>query len=380
MIAVRKTLSGRARLLIGAALVLLIGLGSSCSNLRYYGQSAWGQAGMMTQRRSIEKLVAAASTTPELRRQLKLVLEVRRFATSVLALPENGSYRSYVDLDRPFAVWNVVATPEFSLEPRQWCFPVAGCVSYRGYFSETRALRYAKRLEDRGDDVSVGGVSAYSTLGWFKDPVLSTFVDWSDVRLAGLLFHELTHQRVYVKGDTLFNESLATAVELYGIERWLDATRPSAGHETVAERSLELFQEKERRVREQDFLDLVLDYRSRLAEVYGQSSPVAEKRGLKANLFAGLRADYYDLRDGLWNGYRGYDSWFDRDLNNAHLAAVVAYHDLVPGFEALLDRFEDDLEAFFAEVERLASIPREERRAALAAAVGGSEELAEECL
>lgn len=344
---------GLAAAALGSLLAVL-----SCSNLGYYGQALWGQTRILAGRQSIARLVADPATPAALREKLKAVVRIREFAIQELALPDNGSYRGYVELGpeedgsrRRYVVWNVVAAPELSTNPHTWCFPVAGCVSYRGYFSRARALRFADRLEERGYDVAVSGAAAYSTLGWFRDPVPSTVIGYPDVDLAGLVFHELAHQVVYVKDDTRFNESFATTVEIEGVRRWLAAGGEDP--ETMADYLL-------RMRREEEFAELVLRYRERLREVYGGEEPAEHKRRAKKELFEELREAYGELR-ASWDGYPGYDPWFERELNNAHLVSVDAYHDLVPEFERLLEREQGDLESFYGEVRELAKLDPEER-------------------
>ncbi len=359
----RKTSRGRiARLLLVVVGLCLVCLGLSCTSLGYYGQSIWGQISLLAKRRAIEAVIADPGTPPQLVEKLRSILAIREFASTELGLPD-GSYRTYVHLERPHVVWNVVAAPDLSVLPLQWCFPVAGCVSYRGYFAQSRADRFARRMSDRGNDVSVAGVSAYSTLGWFKDPVLSTFIDYPETRLAGLLFHELTHQVAYAKGDTEFNESLATTVEILGVARWLASGRGVTADAEEIDRVLA--HEAARRSRQAEFIELVTGSRDRLEALYQSDQSPGEKRLRKVEIFAELEADYRAIRDGAWNGYRGYDDWFDRDLNNAHLASIGAYYDLVPAFEALLDEVDGDLSAFFVEVQRLASSSYGDRRAEL---------------
>jgi predicted aminopeptidase len=327
----------------------------------YLARTLAGGLEILAARRPISRVLADPGTDPALAAKLRRVLEMRAFASDALALPDNASYRSWVELDRPYAVWNVTAAPELALEPVTWCFPVVGCVSYRGYFSQARAERYAAKLRRRGDDVAVGGVAAYSTLGWFRDPVLSTFLDLPPPELAGLIFHELAHQRLYIAGDVPFNESFATAVELAGVRRWLAARGEGS----------ELAGWRERRRREEDFHRLLRRTRERLAQVYAASESDGWKRRRKAEVFARLRSEYRELRDGEWRGYAGYDPWFAQDLGNAHLAALEAYDRWVPALEALLGRLGGDLPRFYAEVERLGELPQEEREAALAAAGEG---------
>jgi predicted aminopeptidase len=339
-----------------AALALLTG---GCAAVGYYAQAIRGGAAVLLARRPIERLVEDPTTAPALVEQLRLVREVREFAFAELAMRRTGGFRHYADLERPYAVWNVVAAPELSIEPRLWCFPVAGCVAYRGYFRRPAAERFAARLERDGLDVAVEGAIAYSTLGWFDDPVLNTFVGRPGAQLVGLLVHELAHQVVYLPGDTVFNESFATAVEAEGVRRWLVADGRVA--EVEAYRSLQQ--------REQAFVDLVLEHRQRLAVLYASGAPAEEQRRQKAEIFADLRQGYSALR-ASWGDWEGYDRWFDQALNNAHLASIGAYHGLVPAFERLLEAKGGDLALFYRAVGELARLPAAERTARLAATEG----------
>lgn len=346
----------KTRWLLGAGLLATtVGILAGCSTARFYSQSIRGGLEVLLKRHSIDKLLADPKTPQALQERLRVVRDLRAFATDALALPDNGSYRHYTDLERPYAVWNVVAAPEFSVDPITWCFPLAGCVSYRGYFSQQGAERFAAHLREDGYDTSVGGVTTYSTLGWFKDPVLNTFIHLPDEHLAGVLFHELAHQRLYLPGDTPFNESFATVVELEGVRRWLASRSDPESEAKLA--AYRLGQERAAR-----FAALVLGYRERLDAAYESDHDAAWKRARKAELFAQLKADYGRVRDEEWDGYTGYDGWFARDLNNAHLASVGAYHALVPAFEALLDEAGGDLEAFYRSVEVVTQLPGEERR------------------
>lgn len=340
----------RRRLLLLSTLLVLAG----CTHLGYYARSATGGLELLAQRRPIKAVVADPRTSPDLAATLRRVQEIRRFASRELALPDDKSYTTYVDLDRDAVVWTVVAAPELSVSPIEWCFLVVGCVSYRGYFSQARAERFADKLSDQSLDVVVDGRAAYSTLGRFADPVLSTFVDLPEPRLAGLLFHELAHRVVFVPGDTDFNESFATAVELEGIERWL--SRP--GQEAAA---LGPPEDVVRRYREgirweQRIGDLYRTARDRLAETYAADRPDAWKRERKTEVFTELRARL--LEEGA--AERSFEP-----LNNARLASVGAYTRWVGAFEALLESQRSDLVAFYAEVERLARLPETARRAAL---------------
>lgn len=336
-----------AILLIGAAAPLLGG----CSVLGYYQQGFAGQLDLMRRSQAIESLLAEDSTDPELRRRLQLVLDIRRFAINKLQLPDNGSYLQYADLERPYVVWNVFAAPEFSLEPVKSCFPVVGCLSYRGYFKEDDAREAAAELAAQGNDVYVGGVAAYSTLGWFADPVLNSMLRWNDVRLARLIFHELAHQKLYAEDDSDFNEAFATAVGEIGVERWLS--------EQGREEDIRAWQPY--RSRQQDFLELVGKTAERLRKLYAIQADVDAMRAAKAEVLADMRLEYRQLRDGRWAGYDGYDHWF-QTVNNARIAAVSTYHSLVPRFVERYQQSGGDIRAFYADVAQAATLPAMARR------------------
>lgn len=338
------------RLALGLATAACLALAASCGSVGYYAQAVRGGLEIVCKRRPIARLLADPGLEPELREKLRTVQTMRQFAAEALSLPDNGSYRSYADLGRPYTSWTVVVAPELSLQPREWCFPVAGCVTYRGYFSRQGAERFAAEWRERGYDVDVGGVAAFSTLGWLDDPVLNTFVALPEADLAGLLFHELAHQVVYVQDDTAFNESFATAVERAGVERWL----ASRGREAEIEAY------RAGRCREEEVGRLVAGVRERLATVYSAAETDDWKRRRKAELLAELRAEHHRLAAG-WGGPPA-AGWFEAGLNNARLASFSAYHELVPGFEALLDAEAGDLARFFARVRRLAGLSPERRR------------------
>ncbi len=333
------------------AVVLLSSLLGGCANLGYYLQAVGGQLEIWQREAPIERLLADPAIDEKLRGQLQLVLRIRDYASRELGLPDNRSYRSYADLARPFVVWNVFAAPEFSLEPKQWCFAFAGCVGYRGYFSEADARAEASRLAAAGYDVHVGGVPAYSTIGWFADPVLNTFIHYPEPELARLLIHELAHQVVYVKDDTVFNESFATVVEQAGVERWL------AAHGSEGDR--ERFRQVQRF--RGDFRVLVANVRVDLAKIYAAGTSDAEKRRQKAGALATLRRAY-EVQRGNWGGFTGFDRWFAQPLGNAHLASVAIYTQQVPAFEVLLKQNAGDLPRFYAAVRELAALPAAERR------------------
>lgn len=350
----------RLLLLVSAALL------NGCASLGYYAQAVGGQLDILARTRPISELLddaptdpgetlhAPAPLDPATKARLARVLEIRAFATQVLGLPDNGSYRAYADLGRPVVAWNVIATPEFSLEPREWCFPFAGCVPYRGYFARANAARQADDLRSQGLDVRVAPVTAYSTLGWFRDPVLKSQLRHDDRALAAVMFHELAHQALYVPGDAAFNESFATAVEIEGMRRWLAARNDPA--------ALAAWQRE--RAAQVAFVARVLDTRAQLASLYASAASDADKRAAKARIFAELRAGYAQHHD--WDETASYATWFAQDLNNAHLAGIGIYHQHLPAFEALLREAGGDLAGFYRAAGELGRLPRAERDARLA--------------
>jgi predicted aminopeptidase len=353
----------RRRHLAPAALVL-VGLLAACGTVRYVTQVAVGGATILCRRQPIEKVLRRADLPGERRRQLEAVLEMRAFAVAELGLPDNKSYRSYVELDRDVVTWNVVAAPELSVDPITWCFPIAGCVSYRGYFDEGRARAFASRLERRGHDVAITGAIAYSTLGWFADPVLDTFFRYPDWQLAGLIFHELSHQVVYLPGDTTFNESFATAVEELGVARWLE-DRASRGEAAAADAA---------RREERRFLEVLLGARTCLDQVFRGAGTDAEKRERKSEVLEDLRARLALLRASGELSER-FDPWLERPLDNADLAAVADYEVMVPAFRRLFEE-SGSFPRFYRAVEELSELEpaaREERFAALAPSRGAIE-------
>jgi len=322
----------------------------------YWLQSAGGQLDLMSRRVPIARVIAAPATQPAVRKQLEQVTAIRDFAISDLGLPDNGSYRSYADLGRSYVVWNVFAAPEFSVDAKQWCYPIVGCVVYRGYFAERNARAYATRLRARGLDVALGGVAAYSTLGHFNDPILNTMLGWNDVELASIIFHELTHQLVYVKNDSSFNEALATFVEEEGVRRWLLKT---GREKDLADYTLQ-------QSRAQQVLELLGRTREQLRSVYASRLAPAQMREHKHAAFAALRSAYADLRAG-WGGRAPYQGWFDEDLNNANLVSVSTYRRCVPGYARLLAGAGGNLQAFFRQVRELAKLESVRRDAAVCA-------------
>ncbi|WP_455203434.1 aminopeptidase [Kaarinaea lacus] len=344
---INELLRSRKWLIIAMLLVMSTG----CSKLGYYQQSVSGHLDLMWSRVDIEDMLEDPDTAEELKQKLRLVLRIRDFASEEMALPRNDSYRSYVHLDRPYVVWNVIAAPEFSLELRQWCFLFVGCVRYRGYYALEDAQQYGDQLRQQGEDVSVRGATAYSTLGWFDDPMLSTIIKRNEPRLAGLIFHELAHQVLYIDDDTAFNESFARAVELEGVRRWMDRHgTPQLAQKYLTEKHYD-----------KDFLELVNITTEQLKTLYQEEIDAGEMRQRKAQIFDNMRNQYQQLKI-RWDGYDGYDKWFAKDLNNAKLGAVSIYRDYVPAFQALLRENNNELNAFYAAAERIGELPKEQRQ------------------
>ncbi|WPC05101.1 aminopeptidase [Pseudomonas benzenivorans] len=338
---------------------LLLG---GCSTLDYYGQLAAGQFELLRARQPVEDLLADPATAAPLRQRLALALQARSFASAELALPDNRSYRLYADLGRPYVLWNLFATAEFSVEPETHCFPIAGCVAYRGYYRQGRARGAAALLQQQGLDTYIGGVEAYSTLGWFDDPLLNTMLAWSDERLVAVIFHELAHQQLYVAGDTAFNESFATFVEREGLRRWRAA------------RGLPEAEAAPLRQREQ-FSALVLASRERLRALYARDLPAPAMRAAKQAEFARLRRDYRALRDRQWGGAGRYDAWIEAPLNNAKLLPFGLYDSWVPAFAALYAEVGGDWPAFYRRAAALGRLPAPQRGAALQALQGAGQNL-----
>jgi predicted aminopeptidase len=337
---------------IGATVFLLAG----CSTAEYYWQGISGQLDLLSRAQPIPAVLEAVHD-PVVKRKLERVLAIRDYASRELALPDNASYRRYSELGRRFVLWNVFATPALSLTPLQWCFPIAGCVNYRGYFAEADARAEAARLANTGDDVHIGGVPAFSTLGYFSDPMLSTFIRYPDPEIARLIFHELAHQIAYAKDDTVFNESFAVAVEEEGLRRWL-----AAQHDPDLDRQFATSE----RYRE-GFRALVERARANLEALYASNASDEVKRAGKAAAVEAMHAEYAALKRA-WGGFSVYDYWFAQGPNNASLAAVSIYTQKVPQFHALLAAEGGELARFYARVKTLAALPKAERDTALTAA------------
>ncbi|MBT8443064.1 MAG: aminopeptidase [Gammaproteobacteria bacterium] len=343
------SLTGVRSVAAAVAILLTTSLIGGCS-IGYYWQASMGHLELMRQRRPVADVLDDSGTPEDVRAKLEIAASAVDFAHAELGLPDNGSYRLYADTGRAYVVWNVVAAPEFSLEPRTWCFPVAGCISYRGYFDEENARRFASGLAGDGDDVFVGGVAAYSTLGRFEDPILNTMIGYSDYQLAGLIFHELAHQRIYVKDDSTFNEGFASFVELEGLRRWL-GTVGTEQDLCRYDRSLQ---------RRSQVLALLAVHRERLESLYSSDRSPADLRMQKAAVFADLATAYRELREG-WAEPPYFDRWFDGALNNARLVALATYDEYVPAFGALLQQSGGRLETFYAAVEALTKLDSDER-------------------
>ncbi|MGH8397615.1 MAG: aminopeptidase [Gammaproteobacteria bacterium] len=334
--------------------VLFVALLSACSTLGYYGQAIHGELGLLSERRPISQIVADPKTSAVLREKLELAEQIRRFASEQLDLPQNGSYTTYVALDRPYVSWNVFATKPFSLTPITWCFLFAGCVPYRGYFHQQSAQSFADNLRQQGDDVYVSGVPAFSTLGWFDDPLLSSMLDWNDATLANYIFHELAHQKLYVKGDADFNESWAVTVADMGVRRWLQASG----------REAQLAEYESRQQHWHMIVSLVDTTRTQLQQLYSSGLPEKVMRKHKQEIFDSLRSNYASLRPQLGND-TGYDSFFKGPINNASLLVISTYTRWTPAFRALLLENNGDLPSFYQAVKQLAQLPTDQRNAAL---------------
>ena len=341
------------RWIISIALLLLL---TGCADLGYYWHNANGHLEVMNQRVDIDELLADDQLDAGLRARLQLVQKIRRFSIERLDLPANDSYASYVELDQSYVVQNIFAAAEFSTRLYEWCYPVIGCASYRGYYDEARMLAYSDDLKSRGLEVYIGKVSAYSTLGWFNDPVLSSFVNWPDYRLAGLLFHELTHQQIYIDNDTSFNESLASAVQQLGTELWLKSRHQSDQLDQLTSWS---------RYRD-EVIALIDSTREQLAEIYAGDSDDDDKRESKTRVFAGAREAHAGIaaRHGIKGGYT---HWFAGELNNAKIGSVAAYNSLMPAFINMIRAYNLDFAPFFAYVQVVGDLEKSARDSCLEA-------------
>lgn len=333
-------------------LIFIAPLLSGCASINYYAQSIQGQYEVIQKRQDINDLLKKKDISDTLRRKLNTVSELREFSIKQLGLPENKSYLSYTDLERDYVVWNIFATEEFSLTPLKWCYWIVGCLDYRGYFAESDARKHAQNLEEKGHDVYLGGVSAYSTLGWFDDPVLNTMLRWNEIRLATVIFHELAHQQLYIKNDTEFNESYAEAIAIIGVRKWLGQKAEQQQHKEYVDSQAQ----------DKQFTNLVMKYKSLLNKLYqsGQSEQSEQSmRTQKKALFDKMRNEHNALKQN-WST-DAYAGWFSTELNNAKLAAVVTYKKYVPAFIEIYEKL-NDLNKLYTFVKQLSNCSPIKRR------------------
>jgi len=323
---------------------------SACSSFGYYLDLMAGHSELLEQRKAVKTLLAEKETPENLRKLLEMSQKMRDFASKELHLPENDSYRTYADLKRPYAVWNVIAAAEFSVSAKKWCFVFVGCLSYRGYFSKEDALAYADELKAQNYDVYVAGANAYSTLGWFDDPLLNTMMYKSEARRAGIIFHELAHQVVYIENDSAFNEAFATAVEQEGIRRWMLRKNQQQQYE-------DYLLDKKRNSQINHLLQMTRD---KLKARYKDNISAEQKREAKRQIFAFMQKEYQELKK-TWGGDAAFDKWMQQDLNNAHLLLIATYHDLVPVFQAILKNENNDLKKFYLAVEQYGKLDKKAR-------------------
>lgn len=348
-----KNICSKYFILISGVLFLLLLL-PGCGSFFFYTQAIHGQFKILVNRQPVDKIIDAPNTSVELKKELNLALDIRTFAIESLKLPGQHHYQTYVNVKQPYVAWAVFAAPQYSMEPKTWCYPIVGCAVYRGYFSRKKADTYAKQLHDQGYDVYVSGVKAYSTLGWFDDPILSTFIDKGKTQLAALIFHELAHHIFYVKDDSTFNESFAHTVEQEGLKRWFTKEKdPDAFQKYLNAQS-----------RHKQFIQLITKYRHKLKLMYKMDIPISEKERLKDQIFKQLNTEYLSLKK-KWKDFSGYDPWFKNDLNNAKMITVAAYNDLVPVFQNILMSENGDLERFYSICKDLSEKPKKERMALL---------------
>lgn len=323
---------------------------SGCSSWNYYSQAISGHFDLLSRKQPIDELLQNENTPSELKQKLRLALQARAFATEQIGLPDNDSYKTYADLQRPFAVWNVIATPPYSIETKKWCFLIVGCLSYRGYFDKAEAQALADQLKSQGMDVIVSGAAAYSTLGWMDDPLLNTIVARSESTMIGIIFHELAHQVVYFDGDSSFNEAFASAVEDEGLRRWYVAQNNQPAYE----------QYRYRKQQQRIIYQQLQATRQRLAALYKQDVINEEKQRQKVQMFADLKQWYKAWRQT--QNYKGFDGWMEKDLNNAHLALIATYQEMVPDFLSALQSVGSDMKKFYQLVEAMGDLDHDERR------------------
>jgi predicted aminopeptidase len=332
------------------AMGLLLG---SCGSLRYYAQAVRGQSQLVFHRQDVASITNDPTTDPKLAARLLLAQKARRFASQHLGLPDNRSYTRYVDLHRNYVVWNVFAAPRYSVDPVLHCFPIAGCVAYRGYFAEADAKAEVERLQKKGDDVEIGGVSAYSTLGWFADPILSSMLRWDDDELDSTIFHELAHQLIYVKNDTAFNESFATFVQDQGLREWRLSRGLSAQNDQMQSM-------------DNGFTALLLDLRDRLKKLYASGASDAAMQAGKQREIAAFRERYLQWRDQNWPNDHDYDAWVAKPINNARLLPFGLYDQWTPAFAVIFRQSGNQWSDFYARVRELSRQTKAKRDATLA--------------
>lgn len=338
----------KIRLLI--VMLSMAGLGA-CADMGYYLHSIRGHFNIIQQKQDIGEILQDENVPDKLKQRLRLVQNIRSFAFAEMKLPESGSYTEYADLKRSYVLQNLFAAEEFSIKAKQWCYPVVGCAGYRGFFEQQRLEEFVSELREQHYDIYVANVSAYSTLGWFDDPVLNTFINWPDEFLAGLIFHELAHQQLYVDGDSRFNESFATAVQHAGVEKWLQ--------QQGLEQPLERY--RQRRVNRQKVFDLIKQARVDLQQLYQRDIADEEKRKLKVEYLQDLKQRYQAFSAAIQHS-DGFQRWFEGELNNARLVSVSTYNDWVPIFSAILARQQGDFTAFYKQVLQISEIPRQQRQ------------------
>ena len=341
------------------ALAGMIGLLAGCSTVGYYSQIVSGHMRIVMGKRPLAEIASDEAIDDSIKRRLDLAQRARLFGIEQLNLPNNESYTSFYDTGQEYVTWNVVAAEEFSLNPHNWCFPIAGCVSYRGYYSKEDAESYAAGFKEQGFDVTVNGATAYSTLGWFEDPLLNTMLDRSDPSIASLLFHELAHQQLYVGDDSTFNESFASFVEKEGLKQWQKNEQQVNPQIDQSEMAKEL---EVRKRRQKEFIALLTSTRDSLAELYESASEPDEMRQKKKQRFEQMRVDYAALK-ASWDDYPGYDQWMSQEMNNARLVAVATYNDYVPAFEVLFKESGSSFDQFYVAALELSKLPLEDRTA-----------------
>ena len=315
----------------------------------YYSQSIEGQLSILYNREPIDSIISDPDANESLKAKLQSVKKIRKYASNELSLPDNKSYLYYTDLHRPYVVWNIFAAPEFSLKPITWCYPIVGCVSYRGYFDENRAIEHGQQLLAEGNDTYVAGIAAYSTLGWFNDPVMSSMIHWRERALAGLIFHELSHQVVYISNETGFNEAFASAVERIGSIQWLIKHNPEKINRYLAYLNAQ-----------NDFRNLLQSTRDKLLTLYDSNLPTDEKRKQKAIFISNMENEYFELKKN-WPQDIHFDSWFKKPINNARFTSSMTYLQKIPAFYALFIESEGDWSIFYSRVKAMDDLEKIER-------------------